>query len=76
MWSEFATGGFVCLYIGIVWLCVEGFKCGVSVQQVVLCVCISALCGCEWRELNVYRVCSRWLCVFVYRHFVVVSRGN
>jgi len=54
MWSECAAGGFVCLYIGIVWLCVEGIKCGVRVQQVALCcVCISALCGCEWRELNV-----------------------
>ena len=30
-----------------------GIKCGVSVHQVALCVCISALCGCELRELNV-----------------------
>jgi len=47
MWSESATVGFVCLYIGFVWLWVEGIKCGVSVQQEALCVCISALCGCE-----------------------------
>jgi len=46
MWSECAAGGFVCLYIGIVRLWVEGIKCGVSVKQVALCVCISALCGC------------------------------
>jgi len=45
MWSEFAADGFVCLYIGIVWLCVEGIKCGVSVQPVAFCVFISALCG-------------------------------
>jgi len=53
MWSECAAGGSVGFYIGIVWLKVEGIKCGVSVQQVALCVCISALCSCEWRELNV-----------------------
>ena len=47
MWSEYTAGCFVCLYIGIVLLWVEGIKCGVSVQQVALCVCISALCGCE-----------------------------
>jgi len=52
MWSECAAGGFVCFYIGIVWLCLVGIKCGVSVQQVALCVCVSALCGCEQRELN------------------------
>jgi len=44
MWSECAAGGFVCLYIGIVWLLVEGIKCGVRVQQVALCVCVSAFC--------------------------------
>ena len=43
--NECAAGGFVCLYIVIVWLWVGGIKCGVSVQQVALCVCISALCG-------------------------------
>jgi len=32
---------------------VDGIKCGVSVQQVASCVCISALYGCEWTELNV-----------------------
>ena len=53
MWSECAAGGFVCFYIGIVWWWVEGLKCGVSVQQVALCVCISALLGCGYRELNV-----------------------
>ena len=37
MWSECAAGGFVCFYIGIVWLWVEEIKCGVSVQQVDLC---------------------------------------
>ena len=47
MWSECAAGGFVSLCIGIVWLWVEGIKCGVSVQQVDLYVCVSALCGCE-----------------------------
>ena len=47
MCSECAAGGFVCLCIGIVWLWVEGIKCGVSEQQVALCVCVSALCGCE-----------------------------
>ena len=47
MWSECAAGGFVCLYIGIVCLWVEGNKCGVNVQQVALFVFISALCGCE-----------------------------
>ena len=46
MWSECAAGGFVFLYIGIVCLWVKGIKCGVSVQQVALFVCISALCGC------------------------------
>jgi len=46
MWSECAAGGFVCFYIDIVWLWVEGIKSRVSVQQVALCVCISALCGC------------------------------
>jgi len=46
MWSECAAGGFVFLYIGIVWLWVEGIKFGVSVQQVVLCFCILALCVC------------------------------
>ena len=46
MWSECETGGFVCMYIGIVWLGEEGIKCGGSVQQVALRVCISALCGC------------------------------
>ena len=45
MWSECESGGFVCLYIGIVCLWVEGIKCVVSVQQVALCVCISALFG-------------------------------
>ena len=45
MWSEFAAGGFVCLYIGIVWLWEEGINCGVIVQQVAYCVCIWALCG-------------------------------
>jgi len=45
MWSECAAGCFVCLYIGIVWLWVEGIKFGVRVQQVALCVCISTLCG-------------------------------
>ena len=39
-----------CLCFGIAWLCVEGIKCGVRVQQVAL--------------------------VFVYRHCVVVGRGN
>jgi len=48
-------------------------------------VCVSALCGCEYRKLNVLRLCSRWLCVlcvcvcvcvFVFRHCVDVSRGN
>ena len=29
---------------------------------VCVCVCVPALCGCEQRELNVERVCSRWLC--------------
>jgi len=43
----------VCFYIGIVWLWVEGIKGGVSVHQLALCVCVSALCGCEKRELNV-----------------------
>ena len=47
MCSECAAGGIVCLYIGIVWLREEGINCGVSVQQVALCVCISSLCGCE-----------------------------
>ena len=47
MWSECAAGGFVCLYIGIVWLRVEGIKCGVNVQEAALFVFISALCGCE-----------------------------
>jgi len=47
VWSECAAGGFVGLYIGIVWLWVEGIKCGVSVQQMDLCVCISALCVCR-----------------------------
>ena len=37
----------MCLYIGIVWLWVEGIKFGEIVQQVALCVCISALCVCE-----------------------------
>ena len=46
MWSECAACGFVCLYIGIVWLWVEGLKYGESVQQVALCFFISALCGC------------------------------
>jgi len=46
MWSEFAAGGFVCLYIGIVWLWVEGIKCGVSVQQLAMYDCISELLGC------------------------------
>jgi len=46
MWSDCAAGGFGCLYIGIVWLWVEGIKYGVSVHQVALCVFISALCGC------------------------------
>jgi len=50
MWSECAAGGFLCLYIGIVWLWVKGIKCGVSVQQVALCVCISAFCGCGQRN--------------------------
>jgi len=45
MCSECASGGFVCLFIGIVMLRVEGIKCGVIVQQVALVVCISALCG-------------------------------
>jgi len=36
MWSKCASGGFVCLYIGIVWFSVEGIKCGVSVQLVAL----------------------------------------
>jgi len=53
MWSERAAGGFVCLYIGIVWLWVERIKFGVSVQQVALYVCISALCAFGLRELNV-----------------------
>jgi len=47
MWSECAAGGFVFLYIGIVLLWVEGIKYGVSVQQLALCVCVSALCVCE-----------------------------
>jgi len=47
MWSVCAAGGFVCLYIGIVWLWVVGIKCGVSVQHVALCDCISLFCGCE-----------------------------
>jgi len=47
MWSECATGGFVFLYIGIVWLRVKGIKYGVSVQQLAFFVCVSALCGCE-----------------------------
>ena len=46
MWSECASGGFVYFYIGIVLLWVEGIKCGVCVQQVALCFCISELCGC------------------------------
>jgi len=45
MWSECVAGGFAFLYIGIVWFCVEGIKCGVSVQQGALCVFVSALCG-------------------------------
>jgi len=44
MWSECEAGGFVCLYIGIVWLWVEEIKCGVSVLHVALCVCILAFC--------------------------------
>ena len=79
VWSVFGRVSVValwCLYIDIVWLWVEGIKCGVNEQQVALCVCVSALCGCERRELNVEWVCSWWLCVFVYRHCVVVSRGN
>jgi len=47
MWSECAADGFVCLYIGIVWWWVEGIICEVSVQQVALCICVSALCGFE-----------------------------
>jgi len=46
MWSECAAGGFVCLYIDIVWFWVEGIKSGVGVQQVALCVCVSAFYGC------------------------------
>jgi len=47
MCSECAAGGFVCLCIGIVWLWVEGIKCGSSVKQVVLwCVCV-CVCLCE-----------------------------
>ena len=53
MWSECAAGGFVFLYIGIVWLRVKGIKYGVSVHQLALCVCVSALCVCEKVELNV-----------------------
>ena len=52
MWSECAAGGFGCFYIGIVWVWVEGIKCGVSVQQVALCLCVSPFCCCEKRELN------------------------
>ena len=42
----------VCVCFGIVWLLVDGSKCGVSVQQLVcgvcVCVCVfvSALCAC------------------------------
>jgi len=46
MWIECAAGDVVCFYIGIVFLRVEEINCGVSVQQVALCVCISTLCGC------------------------------
>jgi len=48
MWSECAAGGFVfCVCVGIVWLCVEGIKCGVSVRQVALgCVCVCV--GIVW----------------------------
>ena len=45
MWSECAAGGFVCFYIGIASLWVEGINVE-FVFQVALCVCISALCGC------------------------------
>jgi len=47
MWSECAAGGFVSLYIGIVWLWLEVIKCVVIVHQVALCDCLSALCCCE-----------------------------
>jgi len=50
MWSESASCGFV-LCVCLCWYCVvvSGgiFVWCVCVQQVALCVCISALCGCE-----------------------------
>jgi len=53
VWTECSLGGFVCFYIGILWLGVEGIKCGVSVQLVALFVFKSALCVFDYRELNV-----------------------
>jgi hypothetical protein len=62
VWGRWLWGGVVCLCVcvGIVWLWVEGIECGVSVQQVALW----CVCVC---------VCAR---VCVWRHCVVVSRGN
>ena len=73
MWCVFTAGGFVCLYIGIVWLWVEGIKCGVSAQQVaVWCVCVCVCVGIVWLwvegikcGVSVQQVTLYWLCVCV-----------
>jgi len=72
IWIDCAPVDFVCLCFGIVWLWVEGIKFGVSVQQVALCVCISALCGYEWWELNLEWLYSRLFVVCVCESVCVV----